>query len=201
MNVIMHLGLSEAIRNTVENELGIKINAYSFMYGNIKPDLDALIVKNPHFKHTAMEYVQAEIEKLAPLKLNESRRWSKQLSERIGVITHYLSDFFCYAHTEYFESQRRSHWLYEFRLLSYFQKNQKFAKHHISIKPTEIQSTSANIITYIEEAHEKYLKYLKDLKYNPLPYELDTANALNICISVCVSIISMCLNNQLKYTA
>ncbi|KJS47330.1 MAG: hypothetical protein VR66_20225 [Peptococcaceae bacterium BRH_c23] len=100
MNIVMHLGLSQAIRNAVEKELDIKMDAFSFMYGNIKPDLKASSVKIPHFKHTAMNLVQAEIEKLTTLRLNEPRRWSKQLSERIGVITHYLSDFFCYAHTE-----------------------------------------------------------------------------------------------------
>ncbi|MHB8076505.1 zinc dependent phospholipase C family protein [Desulfosporosinus fructosivorans] len=198
MNIVMHLGMSQAIRNAVEKELAIKMDAFSFMYGNIKPDLEASSVKIPHFKHTTMELVQAEIEKLTTLRLNESRRWSKQLSERIGVITHYLSDFFCYAHTEYFKSNHRSHLLYEFQLLSHFQKSQKVAKHHSYIKPTDIQSSSNSIIAYIEEAHDRYLRNLEE---SPLPFELDTANALTICILVCVSILSMCLDNQLKITA
>ncbi|SPF52688.1 hypothetical protein SBF1_6040001 [Candidatus Desulfosporosinus infrequens] len=42
---------------------------------------------------------------------------------------------------------------------------------------------------------------MENLEDNPLPFELDTANALTICILVCVSIISMCLNNELKIIA
>jgi len=42
---------------------------------------------------------------------------------------------------------------------------------------------------------------MKNLKENSLPFELDTANALMICILVCVSIISMYLDNELKITA
>jgi len=198
MNIVMHLGLSQAIRIAVEKELDIKMDAFSFMYGNIKPDLNSSSVKIPHFKHTTMEFVQAEIEKLTTLTLNESRRWSKLLSERIGVITHYLSDFFCYAHTEYFKSKHRSHLIYEFQLLSHFLKSQKVVKHLGYIKPTDIKSSSNSIISSIEEAYDRYLENLED---NPLPFELDTANALTICILVCVSIISMCLNNELKIIA
>lgn len=195
MNIVMHLGLSHAIRNAVEKELAIKIDAFSFMYGNMKPDLEALSVKIPHFKHTTMELVQAEIEKLTTLRLNKSRRCSKQLSERIGVITHYLSDFFCYAHTEYFESKHRSHVLYEFQLLYHFRKSKKAVKRHTYIKPTDIPSSANKIITLIEEAHDKYLKTIKE---NSLPFEFDTANALTVCILVCVSILSLCLDHELK---
>lgn len=198
MNIVMHLGLSQAIRKAVENELDIKLSAFSFMYGNIKPDLNVSSVKIPHFKHTAMEFIQAEIEKLSVHRLNDSRRWSKQLSERIGVITHYLSDFFCYAHTEYFESKHRSHLLYEFQLLLHFQKSQNVLKRHSYIKPADIQFSSNNIITCIEETHDRYMKTIKE---NPFPFEWDTANALTICILVCVSIISMCLDDDLKIAA
>ncbi|HWQ42005.1 MAG TPA: zinc dependent phospholipase C family protein, partial [Desulfosporosinus sp.] len=184
-----------AIRNAVEKELDIKLDTFSFMYGNIKPDLETSSVKIPHFKHTTMELVQAEIENLTTLRLNKSKRCSKQLSERIGVITHYLSDFFCYAHNEYFESKHRSHLLYEFQLLYHFQKNKKVVKGHSYIKPTDIQSSSNDIITYIEEAHDSYIKTIKE---NPLPFELDTANALTVCILVCVSILSICLDHELK---
>ena len=195
MNIVMHLGLSQAIRNAVEKELDIKMDTFGFMYGNIKPDLEASSVKIPHFKHTTMELVQAEIEKLTILRLNTSRSCSKQLSERIGVITHYLSDFFCYAHTECFESKHRSHLLYEFRLLYHFRKSKKVVKRHSYIKPTDIPSSANKIITYIEEAHDEYLKTIKE---NSLPFELDTANAFTVCILVCISILSMCLDHELK---
>ena len=195
MNIVMHLELSQAIRSAVEKELNVKIDAFSFMYGNIKPDLKTSCIKIPHFKHTAMDFLQAEIEKISTLRLKKSKKCSKQLSERIGVITHYLSDFFCYAHTEYFESRHVSHLFYEFRLLYHYQKSPKDTKHLNFIKPTAIQFTSNKIMTYIEEAHDRYIKKVKE---NPLPFELDTANALMVCIIVCVSILSMCLDDKLK---
>lgn len=90
MNILMHWQLARVICKSIEKELNIHINKISFLYGNIKPDLQPGSV--PHYKHAAVEFVRGEIEKLS--EHQETGRWSKQLSERMGVITHYLSDFF-----------------------------------------------------------------------------------------------------------
>lgn len=111
MNLILHLELSLIIRKAVEKELDIKIDTLNFIYGNIKPDIIPTSIS--HYKHAAMEFVQDEIEKLASLSFNKSKRWLKQFSERMGIITHYLSDFFCYAHSEYYQNEVKLHFLYE----------------------------------------------------------------------------------------
>ncbi|HWQ72398.1 MAG TPA: zinc dependent phospholipase C family protein [Desulfitobacteriaceae bacterium] len=191
MNVVLHLELSQIIRKAVEKELDIKIDALSFMYGNIKPDIRPTSVS--HYKHTAMEFVQDEIEKLASLRFNKSKRWKKQFSERMGIITHYLSDFFCYAHSQFFQNEIKSHFLYELRQLYYFKKNQKVVTdlyNHL------ISSLSANSInSCIEAAHERYTNIIND---NRFPYEWDTVNAVGICVLICIHITSICLENQLK---
>lgn len=196
VNILMHLGLSQAIRSAIEKEFDFKMDAFSFMFGNIKPDLKSSSTGIPHFKPTAMNLVQAEIENLTALRLNKSRKCSKHLSESIGVITHYLSDFFCYAHTEYFKDKKLSHLLYEFQLLNYFQKNLENITCQCSVKSEDIPTSSRNIITYIEEAHDSYLKKIKENIL--LPFELDTIHALLVSTFVCASIISICLDLNLK---
>lgn len=193
MNIIMHLKLSQIIRKAVEKELEIKIDAFSFMYGNIKPD----IIHTPisHYKDAAMESVQAEIEELSSLSFNKSKKWLIQFSERLGIITHYLSDFFCYAHSQYFQGDIVMHFLYESRQVYYFKKDQKVVSLFSPIMPTSIQLSTNNIINCIEVAHDRYRSIIKD---NLFPYEWDTANAVSICVLVCVSLISMCIQNQLE---
>ena len=193
MNIVMHLELSQVIRKAVEKELDIKIDTFGFMYGNIKPDIIPASI--PHYKHAAMEFVQAEIEKLASLRFKKSKRWLKQFSERLGIITHYLSDFFCYAHSEYFQDDIMAHFLYEFWQFYYFKRNQKVVSLYIPILPTSIQLSTNTLNTCIEDAYDGYRSIFKD---NPFPYEWDTANAVSICVLVCVSLISMCIENQLE---
>jgi len=193
MNIVLHLEFSQVIRKAVEKELNIKIDVLSFMYGNIKPDLIQTSI--PHYKHTATEFVQAEIETLASLKFNKSKRWLKQFYERLGIITHYLSDFFCYAHSESFQGDMVEHFLYEFWQLYHFKRNQKIVCLCRPNMPNYIPISANNITGSIEAAHNNYKSLLRD---DLIPYEWDTANAINICVSVCVSLISMCIENQLK---
>jgi hypothetical protein len=196
MNIAMHLELSQVIRKAVEKELHIKLNAFRFMYGNIKPDIIQTSI--PHYKHTAMGYVQAEIEKLSSLKFSKSPRWLKQFSESLGIITHYLSDFFCYAHSDYFQGEITRHFLYEFRQFCYFQRKYKLASLYNPLTPAYIQLSAANLNNCIEAAHDKYRSVLTN---NLVPYEWDSSNAVNICILVCVSLLSMCIENQLIIAA
>ncbi|MDR3601117.1 MAG: zinc dependent phospholipase C family protein [Desulfosporosinus sp.] len=194
MNILMHVELSRVIRKAVEKELNLKIDNFSFTYGNIKPDI--IPSSLPHYKESALESVQAEIEQLATLKFNHSSRWLKQFSERLGIITHYLSDFFCYAHSEYFQPEKTGHYLYEFRQFYYFKRNQEVISLYSSMIPTYIQLSASNLHNCIEAAHARYRSIIKD---NRVPYARDAIYAISICVLVCVSLISMCLENQLKF--
>jgi len=196
VNIAMHLELSRVIRKAVEKELHIKLNAFRFMYGNIKPDIIQTSI--PHYKHAAMEYVQAEIEKLSSLRFSKSPRWLKRFSESLGIITHYLSDFFCYAHSDYFQGEIVGHFLYEFRQFCYFQREYKLAGLYNPLTSAYIQLSAANLNNCIEDAHDKYQSVLT---HNLVPYEWDSTNAVNICILVCVSLLSMCIENQLIIAA
>lgn len=73
MNTFTHLGISQRLRYAVEKEFNIKLDSAGF--------------------------IKEEINNLLNLKLNKCTRF---FSERLGIITHYLSDFFCHAHSEYF---------------------------------------------------------------------------------------------------
>ncbi|MDR3539471.1 MAG: zinc dependent phospholipase C family protein [Desulfosporosinus sp.] len=194
MNIALHLEFSQVIRKAVEKELDIKLDALSFMYGNIKPDVIRTSI--PHYKHTAMEFVQTEIEKLASLKFNKSKKWLKHFSGRLGIITHYLADFFCYAHSEVFQGDIMSHFLYEFWQSYYFIRSQKVVCWYIPMTPTYLQLSANYLTSCIEAAHDRYRSILKD---NLFLYEWDTANAVSICVIVCVALISMCIENQLKF--
>ncbi|MHB1653321.1 MAG: zinc dependent phospholipase C family protein [Desulfitobacteriaceae bacterium] len=107
------------------------------------------LINIPHYKHAAIDFLQAEIEKLTSHPFQKSQKCSKQLSERMGVITHYLSDF-CYAHSEHFQGDMTSHLFYESLLWYDFQRHQKAVRHN-RITPDEIHSSTENIMSYVEE--------------------------------------------------
>ena len=191
MNIIMHMGLAQAIRQATERELSLRIDRVGFLYGNVAPDIRPGLTNIPHYKSSAMDFLEAEIVKITSYPLPTTGKWPKQLSERMGIMTHYLADFFCYAHSQYFQGDLRAHLFYESRLWYDFQRHQKAVKHNW-IKPDKILSSAENIITYIEERHDWYL----DTVRNKHPsYHWDTATAFSVSVSVCVSMLSICIKN------
>lgn len=193
MNIGMHLGLAQNIRRTVENEIDIKLDTFSFSYGNIKPDILISWNNIPHIKSCRMEFIQAKLIELTALRL-ESKNWLKLLSEKLGVITHFLSDFFCFAHSDLFKEHTNSHLIYEFQLLSYYRKNQTVINLY-SFSDLELLTSVENVISYIEKEHARYTCDLKNIRST---YDLDIASALKVCVLVCVSLVTICINNQFE---
>lgn len=66
----------------------------SFIYGNIKPD--NLFQKTPK-KHLELEALDFIIEEIENFDYNCN---NKEMSIKLGVICHYLCDFFCLPHFE-----------------------------------------------------------------------------------------------------
>ena len=197
MNIFMHLAISRTIRKTLEREFQIKFNALRFSFGNIKPDILPLLINIPHFKGTAMEFVKTEIKELFELRLHEPSQLSKDFSERMGILTHYLSDFFCYAHSDLFVTTKRSHVLYELRLSSYFNEKLKHLK-LISFNPQIKNISSAeSLVKTIEDAHDYYVERLGGASC----LEWDTLNTLKVTLLVCSSILSKCIENNVDLAA
>ena len=125
MHTITHLSMSLAIRKLVEKHLPIKLDKVGFMLGNIKPDFAPRLVKIPHYRDDAIHFVKSEIKALLNYQIIEHTKCTRYFSQRLGVILHYLSDFFCYAHSKNFKGNMFNHYLYEIGLSNYFKANFK----------------------------------------------------------------------------
>lgn len=191
MNIFNHLRIARVVQQTIEDELSVKIDTMAFRYGNIKPDISADFVKIPHNIDAAMEFIDQQIKDLIGTKVTTSPVFTKQFSEKLGIITHYLSDFFCYAHSDNYRGSHLSHHFYEISLSRYFNKHLKKIKNHKKIKFFKIYCDKISIHSYVCKQHTLYVKKSPS-------YPVDTYFTIEICISVCTSIISACLFKSLK---
>ena len=96
MKYRIHRSLSELIREGCEGRLNIQINPRWFAMGNVYPDCTHQRVLHLH-----------EWESAGRMLLS---RWR---SLRLGIISHYICDFSCYAHTASFAGTLRQHRSYE----------------------------------------------------------------------------------------
>lgn len=178
MNCLTHLLISKTLYHHLEET--IELDGRAFMYGNIKPDLSPAIIKKPH----TMENYTLVVCNMAKNLMNE-KHTLKEFSINLGVICHYICDFFCYYHlNEKLFHHWKKHFLYEFDL--YFEMLKLPEKLQLS----EPRKARKNIHSILLDMRNDYLSKpftkMKDLEYS-----------INAAIWVCVSVSSYAIDSSI----
>ncbi len=93
MKIKTHILIARKIHEYMDFNYGNQIKRRHFIFGNIKPDLLRKFKTLNHSIHDSMDFVLDEIER------HENENHSiKNPSVHLGMINHYLSDFFCSKH-------------------------------------------------------------------------------------------------------
>lgn len=195
MNLFNHLGISMKLKHVIEKNLHIRLNTISFLLGNIKPDISSQYINIPHFKKDAEGFIREEIQSILESKIYEYKSCPARFSERLGIITHYLSDFFCHAHSEYFTKGMKEHYIYEMQLFIHsiiHTKDITRSGYDMNIVTTH---NASSICSYIDELHLKYLGVCKEAH----PF-MDITFTLQACSSLCISIITACMVGEENFS-
>jgi hypothetical protein len=187
MNVLTHIGISLRLRNAIKRSMDVKLSTLGFIWGNVKPDLISRQRKIPHFKKDADLYFRTEVKRIINKRIYENEKCPVDFSVHLGTITHYLSDFFCHAHSENFKGGFFKHNLYEAWL------NLHCAVHSGRIVQ---EHENADVIFYnsnaicnrIDKLQYKYLKSKKSARP-----ETDLNYLYKACMMLSRSIIASCL--------
>ncbi len=101
---------------------GIYLNRIAFVYGNIAPDYAPTMLVPTHFGKACTRAVDDISSNLSELHLNNSGRVSAEYSKQLGIMCHYICDYFCFAHNKDFTGSLKQHVAYENRLDSYLRR-------------------------------------------------------------------------------
>lgn len=163
-----HKIIAESIHQDVYDIYNIKLNKKKLLRGSVIPDILPKYKLIRHYKEESINYIAGEIVKLIfvsrfielnsildPLAINI-------LSTRIGIISHYLSDYVCLPHARrwtFFDSMVK-HLKYESSLDEYV-KRHTFKRNLIDtndIDPYDdnIKDLKTKVIEYIESVIEEY---------------------------------------------
>ena len=158
---------SNIYENTYEI-YGIKLNIEKLLWGSVAPDILPQLKFHRHYQKESLNYVVNEIVKLIfisryfDLRSKDDPITMKYISKKIGIISHYLSDYVCLPHVERwtFTNSMFKHISYESKLNEY-SKSFKFNKNVILVEDIDIfQEKTVNlkkiIKSYIEEVIEQY---------------------------------------------
>ncbi|MBC8588699.1 zinc dependent phospholipase C family protein [Paratissierella segnis] len=163
-----HKIIATNINDNVFKIYGFKLDEDSLLWGAISPDILPKYRIIRHYKDESIDYISKEIIKiifvsrfiefnqiLDPFAL-------KLLSKKIGVISHYLSDYVCLPHAKRwtFKESMIKHIKYESSLNDYA-PGHNFKKNVISVDDIDIYDGKiivykSKIKSYIEDVVEEY---------------------------------------------
>ncbi len=168
MIINTHLLMAHMVYDNLYNIGMSKVDKYSFLYGNIKPDFTKYLYSKPHRMKQSLNYVLREVSGLIyPKKKNIN-----EFSNSLGVINHFIADFFCSPHYHKPKFNLLTHMLYEFKL---HLKIKSMGKKSLSLHDLDIQDLLNRDINHV-------INCLEDEYINSSPsIEKDIIIALKAC--------------------
>ncbi len=163
-----HKIIATNIYDNVYKIYGLKLDKDTLLWGSISPDILPQYRFIRHYQDESINYISKEIMKIIfisrYIEFNQilDPIAIKILSKKIGVISHYLSDYVCLPHARRwtFADSMIKHIKYESNLNEYAPKHH-FKKNVISVDDIDIFDSKiitlkATIRTYIEDVVKEY---------------------------------------------
>lgn len=107
-----HILIANIVYKYLIDKMNFKLDWPSFAFGNIRPDLDKECIKCPHTMEDSLDIINSFYYEL--IKSNVS---IKEYSMGLGIICHFVCDYFCLHHTKkYWKKDPLAHGMYEVSL-------------------------------------------------------------------------------------
>lgn len=163
-----HKIIASNIHENIYEIYDLKLDKDKLLWGSIAPDVLPQYRLVRHYKDESISFITKEIMKIIfASKIYSSNKHLdpiaiKIFSKKIGIISHYLSDYVCLPHANRwtFNGSMRKHIKYESSLNDYV-RNHDFKKNVISVDDLDIRDFQilelrSKIREYIEDVLEEY---------------------------------------------
>lgn len=188
-----HSIIAKGLYESFLKNLNVSLDLKGFIYGCVKPDFSLSLLKMSHYKDKSLEATCSMIKALHDKKLPEANKDIKQFSIYLGVIAHYLADYFCYPHNNKIYNFIPIHFAYENKLAFTLDKIDvgKLSSYFLP-SINSISTDNENwMLDYINEKHREYL-HRNGRVFNDIFY------SIQVCTTVLCTIIKKCQQNSLQ---
>lgn len=175
MDTRLHGKIGKLLFDEIKNN-GYIINRRRFIWGCVLPDV---LLKYRISGHTIKENFKDINEIMKTVLLNFSENKIDDVSIKLGIMTHYLCDFFTYPHNENFKRNLIIHELYEQIQHIKFSKELEKIWSDLNNETNYYIYNMEDVLNYISNLHSIYIN-------NNSNMERDLLYAL-ICIRVVIN--------------
>jgi len=157
-----HLLISKIIYNYCSEKLNVKLSKWNFVYGNIKPDFVKDNSKYYHYINESINMVREYSQQLIRNKMS-----IEKYSITLGMVCHFICDYFCLYHTEKYKNKNIfQHLIYEIVLHLIFIKLLICGKLKTIMNGNIVKKDVALIINDVYQKYDKENKsFTKDIIY------------------------------------
>ena len=151
-----HLSLAGYIVDIVDADM--IDHPLAFRFGSLEPDLVPSFITTKHRIDLTFHKLEKKINKVID-EYDKNKGMTIGLSKDLGVITHYIADYFTYPHNSHYPGNIKDHCHYENHLkhgLRAYIRSGEAVFGGAGYKRSF--STADEMLEYIQEAHEEYMK-------------------------------------------
>lgn len=173
MRLSSHIYVAEYAGDILEALVGVSFNRKLLAIGATMSDLQPLRRMQIHSPKIVLPHFQREYERIV---LKEKK--IERISLILGILSHYISDAFCYSHNAYVIDMKK-HVQYE-HYLDDEKFNIKFSKNIGQIVPEYLAKMNKGISSvdeYMRKENKKYLQLAENLSWKDI-IQIDLENAI-----------------------
>jgi len=153
-----HVIIAREIYQDVEKNLNIQLDKTQLIFGSIKPDIYSGLPKLKHFKPQSFDVICNEIQRISNSSFADNRAYLAAISQKIGVITHYVADYFCIPHNDRitYKNHFWDHLKYERTLHKSFKDIASRKKQSVNLLQGVDFTEIEQVKRYLDDLHHRY---------------------------------------------
>ena len=157
-----HISLAAYLIDSMRVD-GLKEYKKAFYLGSILPDCIPSFITRKHNIQETFDILREEIRSITE-DYDTERGMNGYFCRHLGVVTHYVADYFTFPHNHTFEGTMREHCAYEKELKHVF-KEYVHSEEAVRIREKNGTFTTVEeICRFIKKMHEEYLSAIKVVK-------------------------------------
>lgn len=192
MKSTSHFAIGHLLNAALQNR-GVYLNRIAFVYGNIAPDYDPNLLIPTHFTKTCERMINEISTDLSARPLEADGRVGAEYSKRLGILCHFICDYFCRAHNKSFEGGLKQHAFYENRLDQYLRHSFQTLFDLDGEELPKTYTTVQELTSAVEETKAGYLSA-------PATLRSDLSCAFSVCMQVICSLTAMSRQNEAHHS-
>ena len=191
-----HQRIGLTILQSLKPRFAVNVAVDDYKFGCIKPDFSRDVFYTPHLKDKSFDFVIGMIAELGSLPPPSDGKALKSFSTRLGVIMHFLADFFCYVHNQKKDDPLPLHFAYEagLHIVSHKVSLDDLAQECLALLHAAHTSSVEALSEFLEDLHQRYLAATPSMK-------TDLRFAIAAGVSAAHFVLSACQSKALEQAA